>query len=426
MKRRKRLYPILLLLLIFPALCFSYNWQSIGPTDIEANNFYAWGGGIAYEIICTSNSMLVNINGEWEEFSNSGLPVWDVEAVVMATADLMMIMGNGSYSDGIYLYNFSNYEMWVTEYFVNPRFIELCPADGCYYVGGEQGLKKAEFPTNWEVVEYFNYKYCYDMAVSGNNYVVAADDGVHYSDDAGLNWYPANTIAYLTDLEFSANGILYGIFPDESWSSGLWSSTDFGLNWEVEFWSILMSSVGFDCDNNLFVGWEEPIVDHEGIAMWTPDIWELTFMNEGLGNLNINRITTHPLIDCINIVACTDGGVYLLSDYPTDIEEDIDIESNIKLTNFPNPFSSSTTISFNLTTEITENTEILIYNLKGQKVRVMECINSFDAQATKPLFHYSIDWNGKDESGIPVSSGIYFYKLKSGKESITKKMLLLR
>ncbi len=89
--------------------------------------------------------------------------------------------------------------------------------------------------------------------------------------------------------------------------------------------------------------------------------------------------------------------------------------TNYQLSNYPNPFSSSTTISFSLTTE---NNEISIYNLKGQKVRTIPVILS--------EVEGSIDWSGNDDSGNPVSSGIYFYKLKSGKESITKKMLMMR
>jgi len=93
--------------------------------------------------------------------------------------------------------------------------------------------------------------------------------------------------------------------------------------------------------------------------------------------------------------------------------------------NYPNPFSSSTTIKFN--TENTEkNTEILIYNLKGQKVRTLDCIRQLpDAKATESLSY--ITWNGKDDNNKAVSSGIYLYKLKSGGIfSTTKKMILMR
>ena len=91
--------------------------------------------------------------------------------------------------------------------------------------------------------------------------------------------------------------------------------------------------------------------------------------------------------------------------------------------NIPNPFSSQTTIYFNISSQQEEQT-IEIYNIKGQKVRTLECVNYVDAKATESLSH--IIWDGKDDSGKPVNSGIYFYKLKSGKFSSTKKMILIR
>ena len=109
---------------------------------------------------------------------------------------------------------------------------------------------------------------------------------------------------------------------------------------------------------------------------------------------------------------------------PLNIEDDEVIDqTGITLSHFPNPFGSSTTISFNLTTEHTESTEINIYNIKGQKVKTLDLSGNcrINVKATESLSH--IVWNGKDESGKQVSSGIYFYKLKNGKYSITKKML---
>ena len=424
----KLIYVIISLFLILPTLSRAYDWESIGPVDIEANNFYVWGGGIVYEIICTSDGMLVNINTTWEEFNYGYLPIWDVEQVILATADLIAVMGNGSYSDGIYFFNFSNYEFMIIEYFINPRFIEYFIADSHFYVGGEQGLMKSETGISWEAVDFFNGKYCYDMVAYENNYVVSTDDGIYFSNDSGTNWFPANTLTYLSDLTFSSTGVLYGIFPGESWSSGLRSSIDYGNNWDVEFWSIKMSSVGFDCENNLFVGWEEANVDHEGIAVWTPDIEELTFFNDGLENTNINKITFHPMIDCNNILCCTDGGVYLLTDYFTIADQVIVPQSNIKLSNYPNPFNPSTTISFSIEQNVQDELlGLVIYNLKGQKVKDLSpslCHPEFiEGRGEK---QYSVIWNGTDENNQSVSSGIYFYKLKSANFEEAKKMILMK
>ena len=89
--------------------------------------------------------------------------------------------------------------------------------------------------------------------------------------------------------------------------------------------------------------------------------------------------------------------------------------------NYPNPFRGSTTISFHLTTEIPENTQINIYNCKGQKVKTLEC-NIDDITASS----HSITWDGNDVNNRKVSSGVYFYKLRSKSYSSTKKMILVR
>ncbi len=97
---------------------------------------------------------------------------------------------------------------------------------------------------------------------------------------------------------------------------------------------------------------------------------------------------------------------------------------NFNLYNFPNPFNPSTTISFE-TTNLHEDARIVIYNLKGQKVKTLECNNHVIAKATESLYH--VTWDGIDENNQSVSSGIYFYQLKVGKDfSQTKRMLLLK
>ena len=87
--------------------------------------------------------------------------------------------------------------------------------------------------------------------------------------------------------------------------------------------------------------------------------------------------------------------------------------------NYPNPFNPSTTISFYLTTEYAENTEIIIYNIKGQKVKML-----IDEKLEAGC--HQVIWDGKDENSKSVSSGIYFYKMETGKYVSTKKMILMK
>jgi hypothetical protein len=98
--------------------------------------------------------------------------------------------------------------------------------------------------------------------------------------------------------------------------------------------------------------------------------------------------------------------------------------SNELFQNIPNPFNPSTTISFTLSIEQDKLYELSVYNLKGQKVKTYsnpELVEGFYSSNS-----CSIVWDGIDDSGKPVSSGVYLYKLKVGEFEESKKMLLLR
>ena len=89
-----------------------------------------------------------------------------------------------------------------------------------------------------------------------------------------------------------------------------------------------------------------------------------------------------------------------------------------KLTNnYPNPFNPETTISFEIAEK--QQTTIEIYNMKGQKVRTL-------IDRTLEAGSHNLVWNGKDENGNSVASGLYLYRLKAGKYTSTKKMILMK
>lgn len=85
--------------------------------------------------------------------------------------------------------------------------------------------------------------------------------------------------------------------------------------------------------------------------------------------------------------------------------------------NYPNPFNPKTTIEYTLTRSC--KAKIEIYNALGQKVRAL--IDEYQSAGVKRIY-----WDGKDDSGNQVSSGIYFYKFSTDEFSRTKKMVLLR
>jgi hypothetical protein len=85
--------------------------------------------------------------------------------------------------------------------------------------------------------------------------------------------------------------------------------------------------------------------------------------------------------------------------------------------NYPNPFNPSTTIKYSVKEKA--HVSMKIYNVAGQLVRTL--VNS-DMNAGA----YIETWNGRSNSGDPVSSGIYFYRLVTKNFSMTKKMVFLK
>ncbi|UCE65851.1 MAG: VCBS repeat-containing protein [Candidatus Zixiibacteriota bacterium] len=85
--------------------------------------------------------------------------------------------------------------------------------------------------------------------------------------------------------------------------------------------------------------------------------------------------------------------------------------------NYPNPFNSSTSIEYGLPRQ--SQVTVTVYNLLGRNIRSL--VDRYESAG-----NYTIIWDGKDVSGKPVASGIYFYRFEAGHHSETKKMLLLR
>lgn len=85
--------------------------------------------------------------------------------------------------------------------------------------------------------------------------------------------------------------------------------------------------------------------------------------------------------------------------------------------NYPNPFNPSTNISYNLKTAADVN--LIIYNSLGQKIKEL-------VSQHQPAGKYEIKWDGKNNSGMLMPSGIYFIRLEAGSFVKTRRMLLLR
>lgn len=117
------------------------------------------------------------------------------------------------------------------------------------------------------------------------------------------------------------------------------------------------------------------------------------------------------------------NGYPYLRQMPVSIEDNTVAGSTVSqlsiLGNYPNPFNPETTICFYLP-QNTEKVDLRIYNLRGQLVRTLIKSTAY------PRGESSIVWNGRDDHGRAVSSGLYFYHLITPQRCKTGRMTLMK
>ena len=113
--------------------------------------------------------------------------------------------------------------------------------------------------------------------------------------------------------------------------------------------------------------------------------------------------------------AISRGPVGASKRFPT--TEDIIPEFYALHQNYPNPFNPVTNISYNIPSQ--EKVKLKVYNVLGQQIRVL-------IDEKQKAGRYTIQWNGLNEKGLSVTSGVYFYIINAGEYTEIRKMMLLR
>lgn len=85
--------------------------------------------------------------------------------------------------------------------------------------------------------------------------------------------------------------------------------------------------------------------------------------------------------------------------------------------NYPNPFNPETHISYYLPK--TSIVDLNIYNMLGQRIRTL-------VHQVQNAGSYTVQWDGKNDFGAPVASGVYLYNLTAGKFKESRRMVLLK
>jgi len=117
------------------------------------------------------------------------------------------------------------------------------------------------------------------------------------------------------------------------------------------------------------------------------------------------------------VAEATPGTEFVLHAVRGAIDPDVRPDHYYLAANFPNPFNPTTSIRFGLAAS--GRAELEIYNVLGRKIRTL-------VNAEYPAGEFEIVWNGTDDAGRPVASGLYFYRLRTADFRETRKMLLMK
>jgi hypothetical protein len=102
---------------------------------------------------------------------------------------------------------------------------------------------------------------------------------------------------------------------------------------------------------------------------------------------------------------------------PVSVEQESAIPTFWLGQNYPNPFNPTTSFEFRVSS--LEFTTLKIFDVLGQEVATL-------ASEIRPVGVYTVRWDGRDNRGASVSSGVYLYQLVAGSSTVTKKMILLK
>ncbi len=161
-----------------------------------------------------------------------------------------------------------------------------------------------------------------------------------------------------------------------------------------------------------------PIAGHAGGTLPSPSTYRIVVM--GIDGETGSPI---PVSNGVAHLRQANGGSYELRVFTGGLSAvsappDADLPKEYALhENYPNPFNAETIIEFELPRAVT--VELTVFNQQGQKVVSL-------VRGQRNAGYHKVNWNGKNETGRAVASGIYLYRLDAGGFVVTQKMLLLR
>ena len=366
---------------------------------LSENEAYYWGGGVCCEdnsfptfnnVILSENSAMRGGGLYCHYFSNPSL------------TDVTIIGNTAGEGGGICLEAYSDASL------MNVTILENLSSrgGGLYFWDSSPTLNNVIINDNIANGQGGGI-YCVGLNIAGNFIFsspvlnnVTISRNISLEDGGGIYCWECSNPTLL-------NCILWDNTPQEVYFSPEGDS----ISITISFSDVQNGEAGIVTNNNGIVNWLEGNIDALPL-----------FVDPGNGDYHLTE--NSPCIDAgnPNYPPDPDGTIADMGAYYYDQLTDIDNTEfqiqRLTLNNYPNPFNPTTIIEFSIQKEA--KVDLVIFNIIGQKIKTL-VHNEFIKGV------HSTIWNGDDESGKLVSSGIYYYKLNiNGKTKVVKKCLLLK
>jgi hypothetical protein len=194
-----------------------------------------------------------------------------------------------------------------------------------------------------------------------------------------------------------------------------------GVSFDVYVDGEPVSPFVFDDPVQLVIPYKQELMEDLGLTL--DDLWVFFYTDtagyEGDGIYNVIVDTTENKI----IVEVSHFSEIVIGDKKlagtTDVESRTAPDAYALYANYPNPFNPVTSIRFHVSGIEMQHLTLTVYNLLGQKIRILA------NQKFAPGFH-QLRWNGTDQQGRPMSSGVYLYRLEGDNLNLCRRMVLMR
>ncbi|MFZ5515350.1 MAG: T9SS type A sorting domain-containing protein [Candidatus Zhuqueibacterota bacterium] len=334
-----------------------------------------------------NNGFIVSCSEGIFRFDMNGEITWHVADIPGRMTDYSLV-SDGAGGAIFYYFNHNNFNYKFYIQRLNNEGVALWEENGIFIDSGIPMKFMTSIVQDREHGAYISwidssYIYHYDRIDSSGNLLWLEDNisfGFYLSDPNLLSDEQGNVICVFRDSLWNENGKMQKLNNkgEEQWNNN-------GILFSCYAWVYSNYDMISDGDNGIIIVWyERESEPHYGIFAQRVNKY---------GQLGMITSIKHP------------------------IETQLPSEYGLSQ-NWPNPFNSSTTIRFQLPESNLVTLEI--YNMMGQKIKTL-----INGEYKTGGFHLA-HWDGRDDAGIQVSSGIYVCYFRAGKFFDSKKLILMK